>query len=339
MVVAVAAIAQEPTEQPDTAPAPEGEVNPVVMTVNGDPIYAADISLVMQRLSAQMQRQGGEVDQQELVQAAQRQVVDMKLLAQEARERGLRVPEERVETIMAQVQQQAGGAEQLQQALEQGGMTLERFKQTIIESELAQTMVNEEIGAGVEVSDAEVTEFYESNTEQFANPEQVKARHILIKSPADATEEETATAREKAEAVRQRAIDGEDFATLAEEESEGPSAARGGDLGFFSKERMVPAFAEAAFAMEPGDISEIVTTRFGFHVIKVEDRRDPSTSPLSEVKPQITQVLQQQKTGEAVNELLSELRQEATITIEGMEAEAQGDGAQSSESSTSGSSQ
>ncbi len=320
MVMAVAAIAQEPTEQPSQENAPQGEINPVVMTVNGEAIHAAEISLVMQRIGSQMQQRGGEVDQQQLVQAAQQQVVDTKLLAQEARERGVTLPEDHVEKIMAQIQQQAGGAEALEQALLQGGMTMDGFKQSIVEGELARAMVSEEVGADIEVSEEEIASFYESNSERFVNPEEVHARHILIKSPADATESEIEDARKRAEAARQRALDGEDFATLAEEISEGPSAVRGGDLGFFSQERMVPAFGEAAFAMEPGEISDIVKTQFGFHVIKVEDRRDPSTASLEEVKPQIANALKQQKTGEAVRELLTSLREKATITIETPEA-------------------
>ena len=326
MIVATIGIAQDPTESttpPDSQQVQQPEViNPVVMTVNGEPVHAAEISLVMQRIGAQMQQSGNEIDEKQLVQAAQSQVVDTKLLAQEARRRGITLPDGHVEQILAQIQQQAGGAEQLAKALQQGGMDIDHFTTSILEGELARTLVSNEIQPSVEVTDEEIAEFYETNKGQFTTPEQVHARHILVKSSAQATEEQVAEAQAKAAKIRQRALDGEDFATLAEELSEGPSAARGGDLGFFTKDRMVPPFAEAAFALQPGEISDVVKTRFGFHVITVEERREPTTHSLEQASSQIEAMVRQQKTGQAVGAVLDGLRREATIELVGAEGAA-----------------
>jgi parvulin-like peptidyl-prolyl isomerase len=112
--------------------------------------------------------------------------------------------------------------------------------------------------------------------------EQVRARHVLAKADAGADEPTRAAARGKAEQAHRRALAGEDFAALAKELSDDASAAEGGDLGFFEKGRMVPAFADAAFALQPGEISAVVETQFGYHVIKVEApacRRCRSTRP------------------------------------------------------------
>jgi parvulin-like peptidyl-prolyl isomerase len=108
---------------------------------------------------------------------------------------------------------------------------------------------------------------------------------------------------------------GEDFGELAEELSEGPSAKDGGDLGFFSASSMVQPFAEAAFGLQPGGISEVVKTRFGFHVIKVEERRAGGTRPLVEVREPLRNALLERKVKGGVDTLLTRLRSEADIVL------------------------
>lgn len=133
-----------------------------------------------------------------------------------------------------------------------------------------------------------------------AEPEpEVKARHILVE-----TEDE-------AKAIAQQLADGADFAELAKEKSTGPSSENGGDLGFFSKEQMVAPFAEAAFKMETGEISEPVKTRFGWHVIKVEDKRDRQPPKFADIKERLKGSLVRQN----LQERMAKLRGDANIEI------------------------
>jgi len=150
-----------------------------------------------------------------------------------------------------------------------------------------------DFAAQVEVADADVAEYYELNKdEQFTEPEQVRARHILVKVDPDATAEAKAAARKKAEDLLARVKAGEDFATLAKKSSDDPgSAAKGGDLGLFGRGAMTPAFEAAAFALEPGQVSDVVETPFGFHVIRVEEHPAGGVKPLEAVREQITQKL------------------------------------------------
>ncbi len=294
------------------AQAPQ-EKNPVVLKVNGQPIRAAEITMAMSNLSAQMQQMGQKPDQQQLIQMATGRVIDSVLLAQAAKKAGLKPNEERVQQSIAQIEQQAGGKDKFVTTLAAGGMTVEQFTDMLRTMDLAQDYVETKIKPTVHVTDAEAKKFYDENPKMFSHPEQVHARHILIKVPQDADEATKKKAHEKAEQARARALKGEDFAKLAEELSEGPSAKNGGDLGFFTREQMVKPFADAAFALEPGQISNVVETRFGYHVIKVEEKRPAGKKPFDEVKDRLKNYLVNRDLGKAVNAKLEELRKSAEI--------------------------
>ena len=148
----------------------------------------------------------------------------------------------------------------------------------------------------VEVQDGGITEYYELHkTERFTAPEEVHARHILVTVPDGATEAAKSAARTKAEELLTKLRGGGDFAALAKQHSDDPgSAAKGGDLGFFPRGRMTPAFESAAFALEPGKLSDLVETPFGFHIIKVEEHREGGPKPLDEVHDEVVQALRRE---------------------------------------------
>ena len=149
----------------------------------------------------------------------------------------------------------------------------------------------------VEVKDDEIEDYYEYNMDTFLQPKEVKARHILFKLSQDAGEAEEKEVREKATEVLEEARKGNDFATLAKKYSEGPTKSSGGDLGYFTAGRMVKPFEDTAFKMKKGEISDLVRTRFGYHIIKVEDVKEARTKALDEVRDQISKTLL--KTGSA----------------------------------------
>jgi peptidyl-prolyl cis-trans isomerase C len=288
--------------------------NAVVLTVNDEPVYSWEIGLIIPQLQQEMARQGLQPEQETVMQAAMQRVVDSKLLAQEAKRLEMQPNQERVQQTMTQIEQQAGGRDQLDQALGQLGMTYDQLQTSVRESDLVQVYIETKIDPLINVTSEELEKFYNDNPEMFQQPEQVHARHILMKAAADAPEVEKASAQAKAAAARKRAADGEDFAALATEVSEGPSAPQGGDLGFFSRQQMVAPFADAAFALEAGQISEVVETRFGYHVIKVEEKRPASTMSLEEVRQPLEQMLRQNQGGVMMGEVLAKLADTATVT-------------------------
>lgn len=149
--------------------------------------------------------------------------------------------------------------------------------------------------SAVDVSEEAIKAYYDDNKDTYQQPATVDARHILLKLPQDAGEELIAQKREKARAIMEQAKSGADFAELARTHSEGPSKDKGGDIGTFSRDDMVKPFSDKAFSMQPGDISEPVRTRFGWHIIKVEDKSEESIKPLSDVEEQIRETLATRK--------------------------------------------
>lgn len=302
--------AQAPTAAAAQAPA---DVNPIVMKVNGEPVYASDIQFARHALEMQAQRAGHKMNPDQITQFATEQVIDQKLLVQEARRDKVQLNEKELEQKLQQIEKRVGGHDQFVALLKQSGTNLERYKETAREQELINQFKQSRIMPKVSVTDAEVKKFYDDNPKFFQKPEEVRAQHILIKVPPHATEAQKKEAKAKAEAARQRALKGEDFSALAKELSEGPSAPRGGELGFFDRSTMVKPFADAAFALKVGEISPVVETQFGYHVIKVEEHRPAHTQSLDEVKVPIRNYLTQQKVNQQMQELVSKLKTTAKI--------------------------
>jgi peptidyl-prolyl cis-trans isomerase D len=143
----------------------------------------------------------------------------------------------------------------------------------------------------VSVKDQQVEDYYEDNEEMFRKEKEVRARHILFRLDRNAQEEEEKKVREKATMVLEKARKGDDFANLAKQYSEGPTAPKGGDLGYFSRGRMAKPFEEASFKLKQGEISELVRTQYGYHIIKVEEIKEARVKILEEVRGEIKDTL------------------------------------------------
>ena len=155
---------------------------------------------------------------------------------------------------------------------------------------------------GVSITEKEIQSFYEYNHASYSQPHQVKARHILFELAEDAAKEADQAVRKAAEAVLAKVRKGEDFASLAAQHSSCPSKSKGGDLGYFEKGRMTPAFEEVAFNLKKGEISDLVRTPFGYHIIQVEDIKEARTQSLEEVRDQIVDSLTMSAASELAHE-------------------------------------
>ncbi len=181
---------------------------------------------------------------------------------------------------------------------------------------LAQEFMMENVSDKAKVTDKEVKEYYDKHKSEFMQPEQVRARHILVKVPANATKKQWEEAKKKALEIRAKLVKGESFAKLAQKYSDDPgSKARGGDLGYFRKGQMVPEFEKAAFALKKGEISQPVKTTFGYHIIKLEDKKPAKQRSFNEVKQEIRQKLLRKKQMELRNKIVDKLRKKYPVTV------------------------
>lgn len=240
-------------------------------------------------------------------------LIDRELLFQESKKEGIQIKSEAVSDQFQKIQQRYPDKEEFKKLLSDMGLTELDVKKQIERGMAIQELIDKEVAQKITVSDEETKSFYDKNPQLFQQPEQVKARHILIKVAADAPEEQKAEARKKIEAVQQKVKKGEDFATLAKTYSEGPSGPRGGDLGYFRRGQMVKPFEEAAFSLEPNETSEIVETRFGYHLIKVDDKKPAKKMTYAEIKDRLNDHLKKQKADSETDAYIESLRKSAKI--------------------------
>lgn len=180
---------------------------------------------------------------------------------------------------------------------------------------LISNFVETTFAAKTVVSDTETRAFYDKNLDKFTQEETVRASHILIGFDDKATADDKKKAREKAEKLKKELAGGADFATLAKGNSTCPSSQQGGDLGFFGKGQMVPAFEKAAFALKTGEVSDIVETQFGFHIIKLVEKKAAAKTEYGVVKTRIEEYLKGLKVNEAVQKYIEDAKKTAKIEV------------------------
>ncbi len=288
--------------------------SPVVLRVNGDPIYAVEISMVMQTIQAQLTARGEEVDQRELAKVATQRAIEQKLLVQEAGRFGVEADELDVARAAQLAEEQSGGRALLEAKLKATGSSYEQLLNVIREIEILKVFVSRQIEPNVVVTDEEIAAYYKDNPEAFEAEDRVHAYHLIIIIGEDAAPAALAAARAKAEVARQRALEeGEDFTTVARELSEGPSSSTGGELGWVNRGALVSPLSETVFSLEPGEISEVVQSRFGFHVATISERRPAETISLEASSDQIAGLLRAQKATETLGQLLETLAKKAKV--------------------------
>jgi parvulin-like peptidyl-prolyl isomerase len=297
----VAAVAQDPGDE-------------VAVLVNGEPIHDWEFKLLLPQVEADMESRGLDVRGREVMEILLGRAIDSKLLAQEARRRGIEPHPDRIETKMSRLIEQAGGRGALEAELIRSGLSYDQLRSTVVEADLVRSLVEAEGGGGTRpITDDDVTAYYDDHPEMFTAPDKIRTRHIMIRIDADASDVERAAARIRIESARRRALAGEDFAELAREISEGPNASRGGDLGFTPRGLMVAGFDEVVWSLEPGDISEVIESDLGYHLAKVEEIREGERLPIDEARPLIEKLITQMRNAEVIATLVADLRTSAEI--------------------------
>lgn len=245
-------------------------------------------------------------------------LIGEKLIEAEIRELGLTASNAEVEETLESVREQNNITDmaQFEQMLAREGYTLASYREFLRTQIARSRLMQLKVAPKVKVSEEDLKAAYAQFVKLEGEDSEVHARHILVAVDAKATPEQVEAARKKAEAIAAEARKpGVDFAELARKRSEGPSAADGGDLGFFRRGVMVPAFERAAFSLKPGEVSEPVRTNFGWHVLKVEEVRAVPVTPYEEMKPKLEEKLRQEKTEKYIEQYVAELRQKAVVEV------------------------
>jgi peptidyl-prolyl cis-trans isomerase C len=323
---APAPTAPEPVAPADTEPKAEepataepASADEEIASVNGVTITRGHYDKEISRIQQQIIRSGRMPDMaqlQNLERMAVDNLINRELIWQKAKEAGFEVDEEFVQGKMGELKAAFPNDDDYKAALRKMQFTEEDILRDLRRGTMIDKFLQEKFYQVAQVTDEEIKTFYDENQQMFQQEESVRASHILIKFDQDPTDEEKKEALKQIQAVKERADKGEDFAALAGELSDDPSAEKNaGDLGYFARGQMVPPFEEAAFAMEPGAISDVVETQFGYHIIKVVDKKPASVAPLEDVSPRIKQYVTNEKARTDLENYLTEQKKAAKIEI------------------------
>jgi peptidyl-prolyl cis-trans isomerase C len=284
--------------------------------VNGVAISKDALAREMHLFELRIERQGQAIPDSQMDQIRSKvldNMINLELLHQESQKEKITVDASSVDQELAAFKARFPTPEAFRATLEDMQITEDELRTKIRENIGVRQLLDKKIGGATAVTDEEMQTYYNENPDMFKSPEQVRARHILIRVAADADDAAKADAQKRIEAIGRRIESGEDFAELAKETSEGPSKTSGGDLGYFGRGRMVKPFEEAAFATAPGEVSGVVTTPFGYHLIQVIDKKPASTASFADVKDKLAEHLQRQKVRVQTNAYIDTLRKDAKI--------------------------
>ena len=256
------------------------------------------------------------ISRQKLLREALDMIIEEKLQAQEGVKRGMVVDEASIDAAIKNISEKNGLAEgQLEEMLEREGKSLSSYRNYIRDQIMASKVSRFEMSNRVQVSDKEIAKYYRSHQKEFWADSKVRARHILFIVEPDSTETNRKIKLEQAKKALTNIRKGESFIEIASEYSEDVSASNGGDLGFVAKGQMVSEFEEALFNLKVGQVSEIVQTEYGYHIIKAEEVLAGKTLPLVDAENSIVQILSTKKREKGYKEWMNELRKSAFIEI------------------------
>ena len=288
----------------------------VVARVNGTPIYRKSVrDLVQAYLLAQdTQPDAAQVDQ--LAADALDSLIGLELLYEDSAAKGITISDTAVDEEIGRNKSRFPDPQAFGSVMKEKGMTEADLRRDTRKTMAVSRLLEGGVLKDVNITPEQVQEFYEHNKEEFKHPAQVRASHILLRVPEKASAGERAAIMERATALLGQLKTGADFARLAQENSQDPvTAPHGGDLGYFSKGEMDNTFEKAAFALSPGQISAVVSTPYGLHIIKSTGRREAGYDPLPEVEDRIKEVLLKSERQRRQAEYVATLRKKAKVEL------------------------
>jgi peptidyl-prolyl cis-trans isomerase SurA len=319
--LAIPALGQTPAKT--AAPAPQQSpyqgtvVEEIVARVNDQVISKSDYQRADQELASQAQPQGW--SQQQLFEARHdllRDLIDQQLLLSKGKDLGITGETETVKRLDdIRKQNHLDSMDDLQKAAESQGVSFEDFKQHIRDGIISSSVIRDEVGRHLNLSQSDVQKYYDAHKADFDTPEQVKLSEILVPTanPDDAAQ--VAAAQKKADDIAAKLKSGSDFAQVAKTESGGPTAAQGGELGEFRRGQLAKVLEDQTFVLNPGEYTQPIRTKQGFVILKVTERTQGGVQPLKAVEPQVEDALYSQKMAPALRQYLTKLREDSYVEI------------------------
>ena len=291
-------------------------INGIAAVVNEEIITTVEV----EKEYLQMQKELEKLPPSEkmgLKSAALNRLVDKKLIEQKIHELDIKVTDEDLKLAIDDVKKQNNmSQETLEQALLGQGLSFEQYRAQLKEQLERLRLMSQEVRSKVQVGEREMREYYDANPALYGGSVLFRARHIFFKVDKKGGAAELARAEAKANEVLAQARAGKDFAELARLHSQDPAAAEdGGDLGSFRKADMLPEIGDSVAAMKPGEVSALVLSPAGLHIIKLEEKSQESGKPFEEVKDAIEEQLYKKKSDERFAQWVKDLRATAAIEI------------------------
>jgi peptidyl-prolyl cis-trans isomerase C len=319
IALAQAPAPQTPVPAPADAPAQvEATTGPtqfpdVVARVNGAEITKRELLNRAEAIRNQMPAQELGPDFYQRVLA---DMVSGELLYQSLETKGLAPTEQEVDAELKSQKERFGGDAELQKALDSQGLTVDDLRLQLKKEIAIQNLVEKQFLPGITVSDEEKHKFYEENASQMKRPPQFRVAHILIGIDEKATEEQKAEAKKKATAIHGMLEAGQDFGDLAKRNSDDPgSKENGGELPWMSPGQTVPEFEKAALALKPGELSPVVETQFGYHIIRMNETREAGVVPYEEVQDRIDEFLKRKGLQQKIQGEIESLRAQGKVEV------------------------
>lgn len=289
----------------------------IAATVQGKEIKELKLQRAVESYLRQQGTNVGAIRDPNRYKAVRKKVLDVligqELLWQAAKKDKIIADDEDVNQAYKEYQSRFNNEMSFNIKLKEEGFNETSFLKSLKQQLSVQKWINQYVYEGITVSKSDVHDFYVENKQQFIEPEKIRARHILIKLKPNASQDEKKQAKGLLSDIKKKIASGEKFEVLAKQHSQDASAQQGGDLGYFARGQMVKPFEVAAFDLAPGEVSEIIETRFGFHLITVVDTRPAAQYEEDVVSGNIRSYLWQQKYQQALEDVVTRLKQSASI--------------------------
>jgi peptidyl-prolyl cis-trans isomerase SurA len=284
----------EPYTPPPAEPRSADTVDSVVASVDGNPITLHDVNSFGTGSKAATPTGEAAPDVPDDPNAKLKALITQQLIQEESLKYASKVDDSDVDRMIEEIEQRNHMSdEQLRAQLQNQGVSYDQFRANIRKQAQAMAMFQHEVRDKVVVSDADIEAYYKDHPDEFnVTDEKYELAQILIAAPASASPEQVEAAKHKADDVHAMAVKGKDFGDLARQYSDDDSKTKGGELGEFNPNDLNDAVAAGIKNVKVGDVSDVIRTKYGFHIIKVEEHQVPGGMPLSEVKAGIRQKLQ-----------------------------------------------